>query len=224
MKRIIHAVMILLMSCVMAYATEYDLGGLWNIYGTGFAEKSFVRISMELFGRMTLTTCRISDLSADVVNVISDDTITLISRDKVDENLRALTGYEIDLRIEALANTGININAWEDHLPDGIRIPVVFPAREPSAEFPFVLPAVSADGMRYQVVFTSLKSGKVRINGYVDFDIVGSTEINSDCALWKEGTEMPALESETKSGCNSGAGFLAVMAMIIAGVRKFVRH
>lgn len=221
MKRIIHAVIILLMSCSMIHAQEYDLGGFWNIYGTGFAEKSFVRVSMELFGRMTLTTSRVSDLAVDVVNVLSNDQMTLISRDKVDGNLRALTGYEIDLRIEALANTGINIKAWENHLPNRIRIPVIFPTRIPTENFPYELPSVSSEGMKYVVTFTSLESGKVRITGYADFDVVGSTEINSDCALWKEGTTQPSLASETSSGCNSGAGIIALM-VIFAGVYKFV--
>ena len=118
------------------------------------------------------------------------------------------------------AAMNVAISKWGNSI--GIRIPVIFPAQVPSAEFPYELPVVSDNGMRYTVTFTSMESGKVRITGYVDFEVVGNTEINSDCALWKDGTQQPALASETKSGCDSGFGVMAVMMVILAGVSKFV--
>lgn len=222
MKRLVTALMMILLSCSSIAAEEYDISGLWYIKGTGFAEKSFVRISMELIGDMTLTTSKVSELSGDIINVLSEDAETLISRDNLDEKLNALTGYEINLKINAMTNAGFDIRAWSDHLPNYIRIPIIFPELRPTLSKPFTLPAVSKDGLSYQVTFTSTTSGKVRIRGYVDFDVVGSTEINSDCEIWKSGTPEPGTDEETKSGCNSGIGILA--AILSLGVCMIVRH
>lgn len=220
MKRCLVFVMIVMMSVV---AEGYDISGEWNIYGTGFVEKSFVRISLELRGEMYLTTNEVYRLSHDIINVLSNDASTLISRDKVNEYSDCLTGYDINLRLYAFDNTGLDIKIWDDNLPNGIRIPVVFPDFEPTVNNPFVLPAVTHNGISYQVAFTSESSGKVRIRGYFDTDYVGGIEINSDCAVWKNGTSRPVTDSNTSSGCDSGIGIFALM-ILLAGVRKFVRN
>ncbi|MBQ7169256.1 MAG: hypothetical protein IJR63_05075 [Synergistaceae bacterium] len=217
------AFLLLLLMMTAVTAEGYEISGTWNIYGTGFVEKSFVRISLELRGGMELSTCKVSELSYDIIEVLSNDTVTVMRREDVDQNLDCLNGYEIDLRLYAFDKTGLDIKIWDDNLPNGIRIPIVFPDFTPTVNNPFVLPAVIHNGISYQVSFTSETSGKVRIRGYFDTDYVGDIEINSDCAIWKSGTARPVTDSETSSGCDSGAGVFALM-ILLAGVKKFVRN
>lgn len=216
-------VLLFLLIMAAVRAEGYDVSGTWNIYGTGFVEKSFVRISLELRGEMYLTTHEVLELSHDITNVISNDTSTVISRDKVNEYSDCLTGYDIDLRLYAFDKAGFDVKIWEDKLPNGIRIPIVFPDFTPTVNNPFVLPAVTHNGISYQVMFTSETSGKVRIRGYFDTDYVGGIELNSDCAIWKYGTSRPVTDSETSSGCYSGTGIFALM-ILLAGVKNFVRN
>ena len=212
------------MFMIFAVSAEgFNVSGKWNILGTGFVEKSFVRISLELRGEMNLTTSEAMNLSHDMVNVISNDTSTFISRDKISDYSDCLTGYEINLSLYAFDKTGLDIKIWEDNYPNGIIIPILFPDFTPTLNNPFVLPAVTHNGLTYQVTFTSETSGKLRVTVYVDTEYVGDIEINSDCAIWKNGTSRPSIVSETSSGCDSGTGIFAVM-ILLSGVRKFVRN
>lgn len=70
MRKILLACAILLLSCQSVIADDYDLAGLWHIGGTGFVEKSFVRISLELDGDMTLTTAGITAWKDHIPNGI----------------------------------------------------------------------------------------------------------------------------------------------------------
>ncbi|MBQ6971940.1 MAG: hypothetical protein IJP86_06250 [Synergistaceae bacterium] len=215
---------LLLLMMMGAFRAEgWELSGTWNIYGTGFVEKSFVRISLGLTGNMELTKREVSELSDDVAEILSNDTVTVMNRRDADENLDCLTGYDIGLRVYALDKSGLDVKIWDDNLPNGIRIPIVYPELEPTLSEPFTLPAVTDDGLTYQVTFNSENAGKVRIKGYIDTSI-GDIELNSDCAIWKQGTARPSTESETKSGCDSGMGITALMMMLLAGVKKFVRN
>lgn len=219
MKKFLVCVMLLMLVTV---ADGYDFAGQWWIYGTGFVEKSFVRISLELRGEMTLSSCKVSELSYDVVQVLSNDTVTIMSREDVDENLMCLNGYDINLRVYALSESGFDVKIWDDNLPNGIRIPIVYPYFEPTVNNPFTLPAVTSNGLTYRVSFTSENAGKIRVTGYIDTSI-GDIELNSDSTIWRYGTLQPSTESETKSGCNSGVGAIVLM-MLLAGVNKFVRN
>ena len=215
MRRILLACAIIVLFCQSVIADDYDLSGLWHIGGTGFVEKSFVRISLQLDGDMTLTTATTQEIKD---NAISRD---LVSDDLLSGDLKFLTAYDINLEISA---TMAEINVWKDHIPNGIRVPVPLPEKAPSNEFPYTLPvALEHEGLTYRVTLTSAVSGKVRITGTVNFDEVGDVEINSDCAFWKDGTEKPKLEEETSSGCNSGIGELMLL-LVIAGVMKIVRN
>ena len=215
MRRILLACAIIVLFCQSVIADDYDLSGLWHIGGTGFVEKSFVRISLQLDGDMTLTTATTQEIKD---NAISRD---LVSDDLLSGDLKFLTAYDINLEISA---TMAEINVWKDHIPNGIRVTVPLPEKAPSNEFPYTLPvALEHEGLTYRVTLTSAVSGKVRITGTVNFDEVGDVEINSDCAFWKDGTEKPKLEEETSSGCNSGIGELMLL-LVIAGVMKIVRN
>ena len=215
-------VLMLLLMMIAIPAEGYEIAGTWNIYGTGFVEKSFVRISLELEGEMELSSCKVSELSHDIVQVLSNDTVTIMNREDVDQTLDCLTEYDINLRVYALDKSGIDVKIWDDNLPNGIRIPIVYPEFEPTLNNPFTLPAVTHDGLKYQVTFNSENAGKVRITGYIDTTI-GDIELNSDCVIWKKGTARPSTASETKSGCNTGMNIFMIM-MLIAGVNKFVRN
>ena len=215
--------LLLLMLLTVTVAEGYELSGTWNIYGTGFVEKSFVRISLKLAGEMELFTCKVSELSGDVLQILSNDTVTVINRYDVDQNLSCLRGYNINLRVYALDNAGFDVKIWDDNIPNGIRLPVVYPEFEATLNEPFTLPSVTQNGLTYTVSFTSENAGKLRVKGYIDTTI-GDIELNSDAAIWKNGTPQPSTESETKSGCNSGLGIFALMMMLLAGVYKLVRN
>ncbi len=220
MRKILSACALLLLCAVSAAGEGYDIAGLWNIGGTGFAEKNFLRISLALDGNMTLTTATTNEV---LNNAVSSDIVRQAypeSEDILSGDLRFLTAYDINLEITA---TNLDISAWSDHIPNGIRIPVPLPARVPTADYPLEIPVqVVNDGLRYTLTLTSSSSGKVRVQGYVDLDVVGSTEINADSAVWKYGTQRPSYESETSSGCDSGFGALMLL-LVFAGVKKIVR-
>ena len=221
MRKILLACMILVVGTVSAIGEEYDISGLWNIEGDGFAEKSFVRISLAVNGNMTLTTASTQEVLDDAV---SRDLVRQEYADRADilsGDLSFLTGYDINLEITA---TDLDISAWNDHIPNGIRIPVPLPEMRPTNNQPYELPVqANVDGLNCKVTLTSTTSGKIRITGYIDLYSLGSTEINSDCAIWKNGTPKPQTESETKSGCDSGFSVMMLL-MIFAGVKKFVRN
>ena len=207
--------------CSDVCAENYDIAGPWNIAGDGFVEKAPLRVTLELTGNMTLRTASTQEIldsvSADLVRQQYPESPDILSRD-----LRFLTSYDINLKNTA---TNLGIKAWNDHLPNGIRIPSPLPEMKPSKEYPYELPVYGYnDGLTYKVTLTSDVSGKVRITGFVNFDVIGKTEINSDCAVWKAGTPKPKLEEETNSGCNSGFSLLIMLLLAILGVKKFVRN
>ena len=214
MRKIVLACVMFVLAASSALCDEYDLAGLWDIAGTGFVEKGILRVSLELDGDMTLTTASTQEI---LNNAVSRD---LVSPDLLSGDLRFLTAYDINLKITA---TNLDINAWSDHIPNGIKIPAPLPAEAPSEEYPYELPIyVYSEGLTYRMTLTSTTSGKVRITGNIQLDDpVGSIEINSDCAFWKHGTPKPRLEEETSSGCDSGIGAF-MLVLIFAGVRKIV--
>ncbi len=198
-----------------AVADDYDISGGWNIRGTGFVEKGVVRVSLTLNGDMNLTTATTAEI---LNNSVSRD---LVDSDLLSGDLKFLTGYEGNLRVDA---TGLSISVWEDALPNGIRVPVALPEVSPTVNEPCTLPVrVTSNGLNYRVTLTSTESGKLRINGITDFGELKDAELNADCTVWKHGTPMPALDEETSSGCNSG--FSALMLLFVfAGVKKIVRN
>ena len=212
--------MLLFMLFTVSAAEGYEFSGLWNIYGTGFVEKSFVRISLGLSGEMELSTCKVSELSDDVVKVLSNDTVTILNRNELAKDLNCLRAYDINLRVYALDNSGLDVKIWDDNIPNGLRIPIVYPEFEATLNDPFTLPSITQNGLTYTVSFTSETAGKLRVQGYIDTSI-GDIELNSDGTIWKEGTSRPSTESETKSGCNMGMG---ILMMLLAGVYFIVRN
>ncbi len=224
MKKILLACMIVVLGSVSAIGEEYDIAGLWDIDGDGFVEKEFLRVSLEFDGYMILTTATTQEILDDAV---SRDLVRQEYADRADVlsgDVKFLTGYDINLTITA---TNLDIRAWSEHIPNGIRIPVPLPTQVPSASYPYeLLVQPNVDGLNYKFTLTSATSGKVKITGYIDLDVVGETEINSECLIWKHGTPKPQSDGGSSSGCDAGfSGLYAVMMLVIfAGVKRLVRN
>ncbi|MBQ9903672.1 MAG: hypothetical protein IJM47_02675 [Synergistaceae bacterium] len=194
MKRIFLT--LIMIFCSMT-AEAYDIPGTWNVYGTGFVEKSFVRISFELRGE-----------------------IELYSRD-IGENLDCLTSYDVNLRIYALSKSGFDLKVWDDSFNEIFEYPIPIPEVSPTPNNPIVFPAITRGKLTYQLTLTSETAGKLRVKGYVDVDTVGEVEINTDCVVWKKGTQRPDTDSSTKSGCNLG---ITALMLLLLGVKILVRN
>lgn len=223
MKKIFILIfLVLISSCSLLNAAEYIdsiLPGKWNIEGTSFVEKSFVRVSFRIEGEMEQETNIVKNLDEKIDKILEGT--TEINRSVVNENRKVLTSCDIDLRIYMFDNTGLDIKVWEGAVNNAVKIPLLLPEARPTLNEPFVLPTVKVNDLNLTLTFISESSGKLRVQGYVDFDTVGECEINADCALWKDGTEKPSTEEETSSGCNAvGLGIFAALLIIEIGRGK----
>ena len=227
LRKIFISLLIITISCAVINAEvfdseseEYDLAGHWNMKGGGYAKKSFVKSSLELTGDMQLVTETLRDISNDINQIVSDEVnINIESLDKYifDTDTKALTEYYINLKLTA---TELDIKAWEEYLPNGIKIPVLIPDRMPGGEYNLKLPEAKYEKLNYQVTFTSASSGIVIISGYVDVDVVGECEVYSETSIWKDGSNEPGNSEGAKGGCNSGFGLMILL--ILSGVIKRV--
>ena len=221
MKKCLLCVMIMMMSVTAeGYGT---FSGKWNIYGEGFAEKSFVRTQLELNGDMNVSACSFSDLPADVVNVVSDDWETVISRDEIGglyTLFDCLTGLSMNLRVYA---SSLGVNVYEENNPNEITAPYLFLDIIPSLDEPLELPDINLGRMNLRLTLTSESAGKIWLRGIVNTSYLGEIEINTECVIWKDGTERPSFSGGGSSGCDSGMNVFALMILLL-GVRKFVRN
>ena len=166
----------------------WDVSGKWLTEGVGFAEKSFVRVSMNLEGDARLYTAQRGDVWC-------------------------ITSYDMDLTLHA---SKLGISAWKGHVEETLHDWIPLPEVNPSTNNPFQLPAVTTkDGLTCQITFTSATSGTVAINGTVDMGSVGNVEIASDTAIWKEGTAKPDIDESKSSGCRVlPRGLFALLAAL----------
>ena len=223
MKKFLFAFLILIISCSYAAASEYTdsiLPGKWNIEGSSFVEKKFVRISFKILGEMNQETDFLKNLNPSADKILEGS--KEISRNVVNENRKVLTSCDINLKIYMLDKTGFDIKIWDGKIDNAVQIPVLLPEAQPTLNDPFVLPTVKIQDLNLTLTFTSESSGKLRVKGYADLDTVGVCEINADCALWKDGTTKPEIDKDTSSGCYAGKlGFLsAFAALLILGRSK----
>ena len=225
MKKIFFALLIFFVASA-SNSSEYTdtiLPGKWNIEGTSFIEKSFVRLSVKLEGEANQTTEFLKNLDASIDRVIENNQEK--ARSLVNEDRKVLNGCAVSLRLYIFDNAGFDIKVWEENIPNAVVIPVLLPEIKPTIGEPLVLPSVTRDNVKYTLTFNSESSGKLRAQGYVDVDTVGTCEINADCALWRDGTTKPSTEKETKSGCNSGFGifsaFIVLLIVMIGRGTKF---
>lgn len=187
MKKFLLCVMIMMMSVTAeGYGT---FSGKWNIYGKGFAEKSFVRTQLEINGDMNISACSFSDLPANVVNVVSDDWETVISRDEIGglyTLFDCLMGLYMNLRVYA---SSLGVNVYEENNPNEITAPYLFLDIIPSLDEPLELPDINLGGMTLRFTLTSESAGKIWIRGIVNTSRLGEIEINTECVIWKDGTD-----------------------------------
>ncbi len=174
-------------------AAAWDAGGRWLIKGTGYGEKSSVRLRLALNGYMDIKTATSGDV-------------------------RFMTGYDLNMRLDT---SQVGVKTWTEEIHETLRVPVLLPSLAPTVNEPFRLPAVRAEGLTYVVTLTSATSGTVDIYGTIDLDVLGRTEVNSKSAVWKEGTSRPDLDDDLESGCSAGTPFLALVLLApLAGVLR----
>jgi hypothetical protein len=167
------------------------VGARWLSSGTGFAERGFVRVRLNADG---------------VLDIKSTDV----------DGTENITGYEAWGGLNASL---LGINTWGYHNKYELSLPIEVGSFNPTVNEPFRLPSFTIDRLTYTVVLTDENSGTVNISGYVDIDMVGDTEINANCAIWREGTPKPETP-DTESGCDVGAGalgFIALAALLLRG-------
>ncbi len=221
MKKFLLCVMILMMSVTAEGFGTFS--GKWNIYGEGFAEKGFVRTQLEINGDMNVSACSFSDLPADVVNVVSTDWETVMKRDEIGglhTLFDCLTGLAMNLRVYA---SSLGVNVYEENNPNEITDPYLFLDIIPSLDEPLAFPEFTIGGMTLRLTLTSESAGTIWIRGNVNTSYLGEVEINTECVIWKDGTQRPSFSGGGSSGCDSGMGIFAVMILLL-GVRKFVRN
>jgi hypothetical protein len=190
----ILGIVVLLATSGTAFA-EYDISGWWLLEGSGYAEKSFVRAELT-------------------------DSGTLDIKTHVENGVRYVLGYTLDLRLDA---SRFNINAWKHSKVVLLDTPVPLPELNPTTNEPFELPLITVDGLTYEVTFTTATSGTVKIYGYIDIDVVGNVNINSISAIWKSGTQKPDI-SDMSSGCNGGISWMTwLLPPLLMTLRKKAR-
>ncbi|MDR1874675.1 MAG: hypothetical protein LBQ90_06660, partial [Synergistaceae bacterium] len=172
----------------------YDIGGRWLLKGGGHAEKGVVRVALQDSGYLNFLT-------------------------EVDSGEQFLTSYSILVELDA---SRLDINAWRYAKMVTLPVPIKMPEVNPTLSQPFELPPVTADGLTWVVRFTSATSGTVDIYGEIDVDVVGRVTIDSQSAIWKEGTEEPDI-SDKLSGCNAGVPAAALFMSLLLPAMKGVR-
>ncbi len=185
-------------SCVLGESESFDIAGRWLIKGVGHVDKSFIRSSLELNGYMNIQT---SGISGDI---------------------QLMESYDGYLRIYA---TTLDIKVYDEYMENGIKISVPVPTRIPTADYPIELPAITNDGITYEITITGSNSGTVTITGVIrDVSVIGDVDLDSDCKFWREGTPEPKIDESKSSGCNSGFGILTLALMFMIGGHKRVRN
>jgi hypothetical protein len=169
----------------------WDIDGRWLLEGGGYASKGVVRVALEDSGFLDILTA-------------------------TENGEQYLTGYDVRVVLDA---SRLGINAWEYSKKVTLTIPVRVPELDPTMSRPFALPAVTVDGMTYQVTFTSTTSGTVKIYGELDVDVAGRVDIDSESAIWKQGTERPDIDDKM-SGCSAGVPLWALLLMLPPALAK----
>ncbi|MDR2174931.1 MAG: hypothetical protein LBO82_03225 [Synergistaceae bacterium] len=181
-KMVLTAAAVLFLFAETAFAA-YDISGKWLLEGGGYAKKDVLRVELTDEGALDIRT-------------------------RVENGVRYVSGYSVNLRLDA---SRLGINAWKYEKVVELSPSVPIPDLDPTLNDPFKLPPVTVDKLTYEVTFTSIHAGTVKIHGNLDVDVVGEIDIDSDSAIWKEGTEKPDIP-DTTSGCNSG---IAGMTLIL---------
>ena len=192
------ALSLVLGSSAYSDTESFDAGGRWLIKGVGHVDKGFIRSSLEIEGYINLNTS-----SGEYANM--------------------LESYEAYIRIDA---TTLGIKIYDEYTSEKVNNPVPIPKRIPTASYPIELPTVTYNDLTYDATITGSNSGTLTIQGIVkNVSVIGDLELDSDCKMWRQGTEEPAIDTGKSSGCNSGivTGIFAAL-LVFMGVRKRVRN
>jgi hypothetical protein len=178
--------------------SSYAIGGRWLVEGEGTAKKDILRVNLFAEGTM------------DIKSATEDGTESIL-------------GYESHATLDA---SRLGINAWEHYGSYQLPIPVPVSGFDPSMSEPFRLPPFTIDmpdgALTYTVELTSVHSGTVNISGYINLDIVDRTDINANCAIWREGTPKPDMPEKTW-GCDAGSGWASLFASVLLGAAFYWR-
>ena len=227
MKKFFIVCVILLLSVAVINAEDYDISGLWNIDGKGFAKDSStgIKLNAQIDGNMHIYTALASEISQDLASndYASKDVFDTISKDLLSPDKRFLTGYDIYVRIDL--SKLLSYKVWDYTIPNGIRIPTPLPEMRPTNNNPYELVNFGIDNeeqnMNYSIILTSTTSGKIIINGVIkDVEVVGDVEVDSESVIWLDGTERPDVDPKVDSGCNSGFGIIS-LALILFWRSKY---
>ena len=102
-------------------AAAWDAGGRWLIEGTGYGEKSPVRLRLALNGYMDVKTATSGDV-------------------------RFITGYDLNMRLDT---SRAGVKTWTEEIHETLHVPVPLPSLAPTVNEPFRLPAVSRTSMSH---------------------------------------------------------------------------
>ncbi|MBQ7595022.1 MAG: hypothetical protein IJU48_11825 [Synergistaceae bacterium] len=222
MRKIFIALTFLLLAVASLHADNYDISGLWNIEGKGFAKDSStgIKLNAQIDGDMRIYTALASEISQDLASndYASRDVFDTISNDLLSPDKRFLTGYTIYVRIDL--SKLLSYKVWDYTIPNGIKIPAPLPEMRPSNDNPYKLLEFGIDNeeqnMNYSIILTSITSGKIIINGIIkDVEVVGDVEVDSESVIWLNGTEKPDIDSKVDSGCNSAGYGIISLALIL---------
>jgi hypothetical protein len=166
------------------------VGARWLVEGEGFAKKGLLRVKLNTNG-------------------------TLNVKSVIEDGAESLTGYEVWGELNA---SQLGINTWSYHNLYELPAPVEVGRFDPTLNDPYALPTFTIDKLSYTVVLTSANSGTVHITGSIDIDVVGETEIDADCAIWRQGTPRPDIP-EAGSGCDNGVGVIALVLVMMFALR-----
>lgn len=171
-----------------ASAFAYDVAGRWEMEGSGYGDKKSVRAELKLEGYLDIHTALYNGRNC-------------------------VTGFDLKIRIDT---TRFNIKTWEKYSSEELLIPVPLPELRPTLNEPFKLPRVKTkDGLIYEVSLESVTAGVVKVYGTIDLDVLGDTEIRSNSVIWKQGTERPDKYENMLSGCQTGAGALESVLLLV---------
>jgi hypothetical protein len=190
------SVLLALVAALLAYGTafaEYDPTGRWLLEGSGFAEKSFLRVELTDWGELDIRT-------------------------EVENGTRLVTGYGVQATLNA---SKLNINAWKYSASSVFQVPLEVPKVDPTANEPFKLPSFTSDGLTYEVEFTSASAGTVKIYGEIDRGIEINS-INTLWKEGMEKPSTSDMTSGCDVGVPGGIGLLlaSIIGAALPGARR----
>jgi len=169
-----------------AASAEFDPYGKWLLEGSGYAEKSFLRVELKDWGELFVHT-------------------------ELKNETRYVTGYDVKVTLDA---SKLNINAWKYEAGATLETPIAVPDVEPTMNDPFALPPVKYDDLTYVVEFLSTTSGTVRIFGYISGGVEVNS-ISAVWREGTEKPKIPNMTSGCNYGAGAAAMLATAMFLVM---------